>query len=379
MQTKNTSFFAQPKFIVGLRALEHIPTELDGYNAKRAMVITNRQNKKLFGKHLISALADSNVTVSALFDDVNDYVIASEINRLKGLFHYRECDSIIALGGKAVLDFAKAIRSVISEGSSNKYNAVISPQVPLVYAATPYLNGLEVTPTLNIDGKVYISEIYYPDIICIDDRLSRAVSLKKDLVNAAFYSLVRCIEGASNEPNNSFVDASALTAVQLIAENLPVFIDKPNNRKATLAIINGIAVAGTVQSNSQGGMASLSAQIISRETELPLGMICGILLPFPILFKQMNSVAIREDLLLALVGIDKFCNTPRENRAELAIEKLEIIKELASQYIPSNLRAINLQEHKLEKIASEVEVLSHSKILKANCVDFLRSAYTNKP
>jgi hypothetical protein len=79
--------------------------------------------------------------------------------------------------------------------------------------------------------------------------------------------------------------------------------------------------------------------------------------------------------LLSLSGIDKFCDTPSENKIEEAIKALEHINSLALKYLPNNLKSMNLQEHMLEKIAIKVEELSRSKIKMESCLSFLKFAY----
>jgi alcohol dehydrogenase len=374
-QTDNTTFFAQPKFLVGSRALEHIPVELDGYNAKRPMVITNQKNKKKYLKHLTCSLAESNVTIGALYDETHHYVNIQEIKRLVGFFNWRQCDSIIALGGEAVLNTAKAI--AVSLSDENDFSKIASPLIPIVYIATTYLNGKEVTNSVNIDGKEFFSNFLFPDIVCIDKRMAASTENPSQLIYAALDSLAHCVEGAAQVPINPFVDASTYTAIQLIAENLPLFVKKPSNNKAALAIINGISVAGTVRSNSQGSLACLSAEVIANKTGYPRGMISGALLPLALRFKLDNNLIVRDNLLLALCGIDKYCSVPESNKVSEAVKELENLNSILSAYLPKSLKDIKLQEHLIQKVAAQANEISNGKVSEEHCFRFLRTAFEN--
>lgn len=376
MKTNYHSFFSQPKYIVGLRALDNIPIELDGYGAKRPMVITNKLNKKKFFHHLVSALTESNVTIAALIDDIDDYVNIEKVEKIEGLYQWRKCDSIIALGGKEIVDYAKTLGIAVSKENSIKKMDIKVPLAPIFYITTPYVNTNEVTPSVNIDGVKLISDFLYPEIVCIDKRMISSNILKSDLIFSAFHSLASCIEGVSLSQNNPFVDTSAFTAIQLIAENLPEFLIKPNSKKANLALMNGIAIASTVMANTQGGSISLSSGIISKEIDLPQGMISGLLLPIWIHYAEERNMNIREDLLLALCGIDKYCSIPKESKLSEVKSSIERIRNLASDYIPINLKSINFQEYKLEVIATEVEKQSNSVFKKEVLNEFLTRAFT---
>ena len=375
MSQPHTSFFAQPKFIVGNRAMDHIPTELDGYNAKRPMVLTNPQEKKLFFRHFRNALAESNITIVALYTDIPNYVNINEVKRLAGLYKWRQCDSIISLGGSVILDTAKALAIEVSEGNVLSKMEIETPLPPLVYIATPQVDGFEVTDSVNIDGKRHHSPFLYPEIVCIDSKTAVSKEAEKEVIYASLDSLAHCIEGASKEPNNPFADASAFTAIRLIAHNLPIFAKRPKNQKAALALLNGIAVAGTVRSNTNGGLACLSAEVIANQTGYPQGMISGFLLPLALKHKQKFNYSIREDLLLSLYGIDNFCSTPKEKRIEEAIRFLEDMSQALSKYLPKNLKDLNLQEHLLSKISHMVETKSESRISAEECANFLKTAY----
>ncbi len=370
-QSTNHSFFAQPKFLVGSRAMEHIHIELDGYNASRPMVIASKADN-VNVKRFIRALADSNITIAALVDNALPYVNPNEIEKLAGLFHWRECDSIIALGGKRVMDIAKALNLKVN-GLEMESPLKIKMQLkPLIYIATERINGNEVTNTINIDGKILHSDSIYPDIVCIDNRMVSVGNNFNSLVFAAFNSLAHCIEGAETANSNPFVDASALTAIRLIVDNLKIIIRKPNDKKAGVGLANGIAIAGTISSNTQGDICCLCAKHLSKETRLPRGMLAGIMLAPSLQYKKEKGMDIRHDLLLAMVGIEEFCSTPKQNKITKAIKEIRRITNSLEKIIPRTLSELKVQEQILTRVAQRVEEDSKGQIEKDFCYNFLQ-------
>ena len=354
--------------------MEHIHIELDGYNASRPMVIASKVDK-VNVKRFIRALADSNITIGALIDDALPYVNPNEIERLAGLFRWRECDSIIALGGEAVVNIAKAINLKISGFEVESPLKIDQQLKPLVYIATERINGHEVTNTINIDGKTLHSDFLYPDIVCIDNRMISAKRNFNSLIFAAFDSLAHCIEGAETAYGNPFVDASAFSAIRLIVDNLKIIIKKPNDKKAGVGLANGIAIAGTIRSNTKEHVCCLCSGMLANETGLPQGLFAGMLLAPSLQYKMDNGMEIRHDLLLAIAGTEQFCSTPKDDKITSAIEEIRKLTNSLENIIPKSLHELNVQEHTLAKTAKNVHGISEGKIDEDFCYNFLQKTW----
>ena len=371
----NTSFFAQPKFLVGNRALEHIHVELDGLNACRPMVITNKIFGKSYATRFIRSIADSNITIGALFDDAIPYVNIDEVKRLSGLYRWRKCDSIIALGGESVMDFAKSLNLVLNDIKIRECMEIQTPLIPLVYVATSQIDGFEVTNSVNIDGKRFYSGYLYPDIVCLDKRMVSPILKMDHLVYSAAGSLAKCIEGLASSQHNPFLDAMAFSAIQLIVDNLKVVVTHQKEKNAIVGLINGIAIAGTISSNTNGDLVSLISAILSKETGVSSGKISGILLPHYLQGIIDEKLEFRDEILLALVGINNFCSVAKDEKAKKAVEAIKNLIDTLSDYFPKGLKVFNAHEHFLSRIAIQVSDLSQGKISQQRCLSFLQQVY----
>jgi alcohol dehydrogenase class IV len=349
--------------------MEHIPVELDGYNAHRPMVIVHPQAKGLT-KRFIRSLADSNITVGALVDCSLQYVNQIEIERLTGLFKWRQCDSIIAVGGEFTMDIAKALAISLSKENDFKQLHIKSRTIPLAYIATQHIDGTEVTNKMNLDGREVASDFFYPDIVCIDNRMVGQAKGLNSTIIAALGALARCVEGVAGDQNSPLGEASAFTAIGLIAKHLPILAQKTANKKAALAVVNGICVAGMVRSNTQGGVACFSAEILARKSNNSANILAGLLLPIALKYKMESGLKIKDDLLLALCGIEKFCTISAEEKTNESIRILESLVSLSS----IKLHQLNIQQHLLPKVAIAVEEHIDSRLSMDYCLGFLKYA-----
>jgi alcohol dehydrogenase class IV len=276
------------------------------------------------------------------------------------------------------MDNAKATRIAVAEEHEPSESTKKSPMVPLVYIATQVVDGYEVTSSMNIDGKRIYSESFYPDVVCIDKSMMLPQKNDKSLYFSALDALGHCIEGASMAQVNPFVDAAAFTAIRLIAENLRAMAKNPKDNSAMLGLINGIAVAGTVRSNTMKGMLCLSGSFLAQQTKNHAGLIIGVLLPYFIKDKINRGIPVRDDLLLALKGIDGFCAVPKNEKSDESLKVLLDILSSLNKRIPISLRELNIQQQLLDKAAAYVVESSESNIDRNDCRSFLQLAYENR-
>lgn len=373
-------FYSYPKFIAGRKAMEHIPVELDGFDAKRPMVVTSqRAADKGLVKKFITALEESNVVVAGLVDGVPDYVPLDLVERISGLFKMRECDSIIAIGGSGVMNFAKALNVTVSLDYNLKKGLSDIPfgstLKPLFYVAAIEADGWECTNTAFIEGIPVTDDTLYPELVCID----KSMGLPYD--PASFYysaveSIAVCVEASASIDDNPMIDAFSFAAIQLINGNLPTLIKKPCNKAAALSVQNGIASAGVVRANSEKGIISLASEYLSKESGLSTGMISSALLPALVQYMIKTKTPVRDSLLLSLEGIPAYCAAPAKEKTAKILESLKKISSGPAKNSPAGLRAMKVQEHLIEKCALYVEEGSNKKISRKQAAEILSIAYT---
>lgn len=350
----NFTFLSHPKICSGLKALEHIPFELESLNARKPLVITsNRWDKKGLSKTLIKALYDSNIIIGALFTNAPFYPSVTIINELSQLYRDRGCDSIIALGCGGVAYIAKAVNMVVSLKTDILQCAditITSPLKPMIIVPTADCQGGEMAAIAYYERFEKQSDFLYPDVIVIDSRITRHAN-SQEVANSALTALAHAIEACGIDAPNPINDAYAHTALQFIYQYLQRTIKRPSYKDGSVAIVNAAACADTAFSNAPQGIVHVLAQVIALDTNLQAGMVMGILLRYYLADKLHTKGGIRPELLLALAGIDTYAKTPEKERQKTAYEYLIQCIDTTREFVPTTLKGLNIPRYKLKEYA----------------------------
>ena len=375
-------FFSQAKIMSGAKALENIPVELDGFDARKPLVITS-QDVACAGlsKKFIKALYDSNVVIGALFDGVPSYAGIDMVNELAGFFRDRGCDSVIAIGGGASADIAKAVNILVSNKTTDLFQfagdtKLHSPLKPFFYVATGWSAGYEVSNTATIDGRVIQSDFLFPDVICIDK--SMVASDSCSVSESAIIALTHSIEACADPKNNPVTDAYAHASIQFIYENLKKGIKSPGNRKAGTALANAAVMGAIAFSNAPSGIAHLLGTALSKITGLSEAQCMGILLPHGLEYRLRQKNAFRSELLLALAGLETFASTPENERPYAALGLVKKLISDADVKYRKSFKDLNVAKYKLDEAAKIAAGNSGKAYTVNDCMIVLENAWEGK-
>ena len=151
MTARYYEFYCPVKILAGLKALEHLPAELAERGCAAPMVLTDRGVREAgLIKHVEIAFDEAGLSVGPVFDDIPSDSSTDVVEAIAREFRERNCDSLIAVGGGSVLDTAKAVNILVSEGGEylRAYvgaHKLTRPLKPLVAIATTAGTGSEVT------------------------------------------------------------------------------------------------------------------------------------------------------------------------------------------------------------------------------------------
>lgn len=375
-------FFSHSKILSGKKAMEHIPFELESLNARKPLVITSKDvtDNKLTKKFL-NAMKDSGMVMGALYDDAPAYSGSTIINELSKLYRYRGCDSIIAIGAGPVSDIAKCVNLLATFKEDNildfKDRTITGHMRPLIMIPTAGLLGGEMSNIADIESFSLQSDELYPDVVVLDGRMTRANS-PIEVVNSAMAALSHAA-GASALPHNDPInDAYAHTAIQFIYDHILKAARRPKNRKAGLALANASAMADVCFSNSPRDMVKLLATAMYQEMNIPHGISMGILLPYHLQMKLDSKKKVREELLLAMTGIDEYAQTPSKERASRAVQLLWKLHEDLAGILPRSFNSLNVPRYKLDVIAERAALLSEKRYTAKECLKLLTQAWEGR-
>ncbi len=357
-------FYCPVKIISGHKALDNLPYEMEQMGVKRPIVITDKGIVLAGIIDLVKEVfKEFNMEPPIIYDEVPPDSSNKVVNEIAKIFMKNQCDSIIAIGGGSSIDTAKGVNIVVSEGTNDLMQfagaeMLKRPLKPLVVVPTTAGTGSEVTLVAVIYNEdkgikmAFTSYYLLPRIAILDPRMT--LSLPPHITAATgMDALTHAIESFYCIQKNPLSDGYAISAIRLIREHLIEAVKNGKNKQARLAMANAATMAGIAFSNSMVGMVHSLGHAAGGVAHVPHGLAMSIFLPFGM---EYNLEARRQELseiLLYLGGEEEYVNTPKDKRAERAIEIVVKLKEELYEIckLPRTLREADVEEEKLPEIA----------------------------
>ena len=357
-------FYNPVKILSGEKALENIAHELDQANAHQPLIITDQGVEKAgLLKTVKKAFDSSNTVIGAIFDEVPPDSSHKLVNSISQLYHQKQCDSIIAVGGGSVIDTAKGVNILVSEDSDNLMNfagadMLKNPLKPFFVIPTTAGTGSEVTMVAVIYNEErnvkmsFTSHRLYPNAAVIDPRMTMTMP-PHITASTAMDALAHAIEAYTCLQKNPLSDAYATTSIRLIFENLLQTVKNGKDKTARLKMANAATMAGIAFSNSMVGMVHSLGHATGSIAHVPHGITMSIFLPHVLEYNMATVGEMIGELLLFAGGEEEYAKTPTEQRATRTIE---IIKNLQSDLqeacsLPTTLKEAGVEKDQLGLIA----------------------------
>lgn len=308
-------------------------------------------------------------------------------------------DAIIGFGGGSSMDLAKVTALLLDHGGPlGRYygeNAVPGPVLPVVAVPTTAGTGSEVTPVAVVSDpdrelKVGISS---PELIprhaIVDPRLALGTppTVTAHAGIDAFVHAVEAFTAADRSPawartepvfvgRNLLSSLLAERAAGLIAEYLPLAVQKPNDLAAREAMAYGSLLAGMAFGSAGTHLSHAIQYPVGALTKTPHGLGTGLLLPYVL---RACLPELQDDLrrLGRALGVDA------ADPAEAADQVITRIAQLnATIGLPPTLAAVGITEDQLPRIvelAGTITRLVHNAVVEPtpNRIDrIVRSAWS---
>ena len=330
-------FYNPVKIVSGENALDSLGYELKQLGAKRPLIVTD-QGVVSAGliKLVRNALDDGAIAGDALYDQVPPDSSPQVVEQAAGMFRQHNCDAIVSVGGGSVIDTGKTVNMLVTEGVQRLSEMVgvklRNPMQPFVVIPTTAGTGSEVTYAAMIrdDAQkrklLFASYLLFPKTAILDPRMT--VPLPPLITAAtAIDALTHAIEACICKPRNPFSDAHALEAIRLIGRYLPAALKDGDDREARFYLAAAACMAGAAFSNAGVGLVHALGHALGGVCQVPHGTAMNIFLPHSLEYNLPAVGEIVGELLLPLVGPEKFVNTPYKDRPQKTIASLREIKD----------------------------------------------------
>lgn len=348
----------------GENALENLPHELKMMGAKKPIVLTDAILAKCGTLDKVQkAFKGFDIDVTETYTEIPPDSSIKVINEIASIFKAKGCDSIIALGGGSVIDTAKGLRIVIEQGGNDIMDYMGLDSLPrkdrIAFAVIPTTSGTgsectNVAVIANPDKNVKMEFISYdllPDFAVLDPRMTETMP-PKITANTGVDALVHAIEGYTCLQKNPLSQSYAFAAIRLITTFLPKAVLEGGNHEYRLAMSNAATMAGIAFSNSMVGLVHAIGHAVGGVAHVPHGIAMAILLPHVMKFNLETLKPAYAELLLPLAGAEIYATTPKEERAQKAIEFVTaFIKQFESVGLPTKLSDAKVTEDQFDTIA----------------------------
>ncbi len=203
------------------------------------------------------------------------------------------CDVLVAVGGGSVIDAAKAIAVLVSNGGDifdyEGIDLIPRPIPPLVAAPTTAGTGADVSQFAVITDSVrglkatLIGKTLVPDISLTDPQV--LVSMPDWLgATTGLDALTHGVEAYVSRAASFLTDEHALSAVALVGRHLERSVQDPLDASAQTGMARASLSAGLAFTNAILGAAHAISHQIGGRLDLPHGMLNAVLLPHVVRF-----------------------------------------------------------------------------------------------
>ena len=306
-------FYMPPVTLMGPNAIKSLGSELASKELKKALVVTDSVLVEIgLVDNLTNELTAHGIEF-AIYSGVQPNPTEKNIEDGLSLLKQENADFVVSFGGGSSHDAAKGIALVAANGGhirdySKGVHLSKKPQLPLVTVNTTAGTASEMTVFAIItnekdETKYPVVDKHFTPIIAVNDS-ELMVAMPKFLTAATgMDALTHAVEAYVSTAATPITDASAIKAIELIAQNLEKVVENGENREARDAMQYGEYLAGMAFSNASLGYVHSMAHQLGGVYDLAHGLCNAILLPEVSRFNAKVSPERFVDIAKA-IGVD---------------------------------------------------------------------------
>lgn len=278
-------FTANRRLIMGENAIEQLPGVLRWYGKKKALLVVFDRSAE-FVKAAIELLVKNGVEY-VVYDSFSGEPNLSVIDCGASLCTEFECDCVVAIGGGTVLDTAKTIAMLATNGGCTEDYQLRGKAVtrtPLLFVAVPTTagTGAEATrvavvfnPNTGFKKALYDNSMI-AEVAILDP--AATTGLPAHLTAATgMDAIIHAVESYVSNNANIISRMYSLKALALLAENIGTACREPQNLEARANMLLGSYFAGCAISAGTT-LAHIVGQPLGAVYHIPHGDACTIFL-----------------------------------------------------------------------------------------------------
>ena len=304
--------FVAPEFIFGVGARRRVGFYARNMMARRVLIVSD-DGVILAGwlKDVETDLREAGIDF-VVFKGLSPNPKDHEVMAGAALYAREHCDVIVALGGGSVIDCAKAIGVVHTNGCSvlrfEGVDQIEAPGPPLICIPTTAGTSADISQFCIIVNSAerykmaIISKTVVPDVALVDPETT--LSMDPYLTACTgMDTLTHAIEAYVSTARSPIVDVHALAAIRLVSGNLEQAVLAPAELPARENMMLASLQAGLAFSNASLGAVHAMAHSAGGFLDLPHGECNALLLEHVVRF-NMTAAPERYRQVAEAMGID---------------------------------------------------------------------------
>ena len=334
------------RVVFGAGALARLPEELARLGAKRALVLSTREQKASAGE-VAAALG---AQCAGTYDRAAMHVPVEVAEDARRVARELGADCCVTVGGGSTTGLGKAI--------------ALTSMLPILAVPTTYA-GSEMTPIYGIteggakrtgrDARVLPKSVIYDPNLTLDlpVRMSAASGMN---------AIAHAVEAMYSHEGNPIVSLMAEEGIRALAQALPVILGKPEDLEARSDALYGAWLCGVVLGSAGMALHHKLCHVLGGSFNLPHAETHSIVLPHAVRYNDAAEDAMRR--IRRAIGTD-----------DAAAGLYDLEKKLE---LPLRLADIGMKEADLERaarIATEAPYPNPRKVEYAPVLELLRNAY----
>lgn len=348
-----------PLSFTGWGSLEELVPQVEKFNPKRILVITDPMLEKLgLTARATEPLREKGWEVEVSTDVEPEPPLALG-ERLVKFTREGNFDLVVGFGGGSALDLAK-LAAVLAknEGDVADYlnltatRSITEKGLPKILIPTTAGTGSEVTniSVLSLDSSkdVIAHEALIADVAIVDPALTVTVPSRVTAATGVD-ALTHAIEAYVSVNASPTSDALALHAIRLMSRSIRTAVHDGENKEARTAMSHGSYIAGLAFFNAGVAGVHALAYPLGGQFHIPHGESNAVLLPYVMNYIRKSSEKRMRDIFEALGGNATLMSD--EEASYACVEELvRLVKDVG---IPHTLQEFDIPESAIESLTQD--------------------------
>lgn len=346
--------FVAPEFIFGVNARHRVGFYARNMMARRVFVVTDPGVIAAgWVRDVIADLTEVGIE-SVIFQELTSNPKDHEVMAGAEMYARERCDVIVAVGGGSVIDCAKAIGIVHTNGGHildfEGADQIDIPGPPLICIPTTAGTAADISQFCIIVNSperykmAIISKCMVPDVALVDPETTLTMDSYLTACTG-IDALTHAIEAYVSTASSPIVDVHALAAIKLIWNNIEQAVSMPSYMPARENMLLGSLQAGLAFSNASLGAVHALAHALGGFLDLPHGECNALLLEHVVRF-NIAKASDRYKQIGEAIGLEMTGLTERQRARRItdALSHLRSRLGIVNSLAQRGVRSVDIPE-----------------------------------